>query len=1309
MQYLIKLKKITAFITIAAIFMSLLPTAYIYAAGTNSDEFDENNIVLRFGVLSDIHMSGTWNIAGNQKLDRAYKALLSIAGKNQDGSTKLDAVFIDGDITDAMNSSGNISSLSTKLEQNYKEIAAFRDITLENFNSADKTDRTALIYANGNHDTAGGIGLNENGVPDTTGFYSAKLYQKIISGYEWQNEIPGNPSATAEQICQYNKSLITEYDEKSGPNYEFFYGKDKYLGADGLDYGNRIVEINGYNFITVEPETYDASYSDETIAWLDETLSAITTQNPSKAVFIASHARVKNTILPSTSAASSDLMPVLTKYPQVIIWGGHEHSLLNRELSIWQGGKGTFTAVDTGVVQYGYAKYFSLYANTLPENGQGFSGYSGAEYRNLSQGQYVEVDASGNVRINRIDFYNSDLENGDIKIIGEPWIISNISPDGSHLDKYTFETRSSENTAPVFAQNSEISAEINDDYSVSVSFPAASDDIRVISYFLSAETKNGHSETHELTSFYYDYADASVLNNRTYSYTFTNLPKNEDISISVYAADDYNAKSEILKTEIIIEGGKEAYPSYEFSLEDINKNGWSSNENAGTIQYNVSFEGRNTMLIDQIESNYNSDYCMIMNNWSNPFPDINITPYIIIDYYYYHDTESSFDPAPQMRWRFFNSSLRQLDKTADLVTNQWASCVISLEDSLSFFSADNYQIKQYKFDPYGTTPLKQIDNTDKLYISGIRLVHSMPEIFTENGKAYVSEDGYIENVGAEIYTSIADAIYFLGNSGGNVYIEGDIILNTAEDLEISETERQDVTVFGYGSTLEEQQKNRIWFMTTDSGRTAKYGGNITFDRITIKAPVDEAGLFSNGVTLTLGKDIITENTVKGSSENIDASGTKDMTFNLGTNSSNLGNSYIDIYGGSYGDAAAFYMWTPGSSSVSVKAEYNFYGGEFQRVIAGVRNSTTGVVSINDDINYNFYGGIFNNVYTGHYKYGEILGDTVFNIYGGNFPNGIYMSNFSAPDSKASAGNTAVIINSKGTDIYQISSSLVIKQDASKPVYKTDSSKKHIAVINNAELSVASFDSSLQADYKIMVYGGSAEPVFSDGILSGFKLNSDSLNLVPTINGNLLLPNENGLYVIPETDNITEIRFAIDFDPNYSESDTPQDMINKLVVIGAQFRVQGNALRFICNIGDNILSAIEGYNQENILCEEGKATGYGFVVIPSAYIYSESQLDKNTPNAAVVPAVKKYDVSNPNYVSYTVCITDIQVKNYAQDYIVRPYITYMDNYGEIVTVYGQSYSTSLLNIAQSAVAADDHAVYAQKIIDDYNQYIESQGQ
>ena len=45
----------------------------------------------------------------------------------------------------------------------------------------------------------------------------------------------------------------------------------------------------------------------------------------------------------------------------------------------------------------------------------------------------------------------------------------------------------------------------------------------------------------------------------------------------------------------------------------------------------------------------------------------------------------------------------------------------------------------------------------------------------------------------------------------------------------------------------------------------------------------------------------------------------------------------------------------------------------------------------------------------------------------------------------------------------------------------------------------------------------------------------------------------------------------------------------------------------------------------------------------------------------------------------------------------------------MTVYGQSYSTSLLNIARSAVAADDHAVYAQKIIDDYNQYIESQGQ
>ena len=161
-----------------------------------AEEFDETNVVLRFGVLSDIHLSGLWNVEGSrQKLDRAYTGLELMAGEN-----KLDAVFIDGDIVDAMNSSGNMSDSIPKLEQNYKEISAFRDISLNHFGGSD----TKIIYANGNHDTADGVALDENKKTDTTGFWSSKLYQKILAGYMWSASVPGNASATACEIADYN-------------------------------------------------------------------------------------------------------------------------------------------------------------------------------------------------------------------------------------------------------------------------------------------------------------------------------------------------------------------------------------------------------------------------------------------------------------------------------------------------------------------------------------------------------------------------------------------------------------------------------------------------------------------------------------------------------------------------------------------------------------------------------------------------------------------------------------------------------------------------------------------------------------------------------------------------------------------------------------------------------------------------------------------------------------------------------------------------------------------------------------------------
>ena len=1050
-----------------------------------AEEFDETNVVLRFGVLSDIHLSGLWNVEGSrQKLDRAYTGLELMAGEN-----KLDAVFIDGDIVDAMNSSGNMSDSIPKLEQNYKEISAFRDISLNHFGGSD----TKIIYANGNHDTADGVALDENKKTDTTGFWSSKLYQKILAGYMWSASVPGNASATAWEIADYNKEQIKAYNEKDGENYAFFYGSDEYLGANGLDYGNRHVVVGGYHFLTVEPKDYSVSYRDETVEWLDKTLAEITSAEPDKAVFVATHARVTNTIFGSLGSVTRQLVPTLNKYPQVILWGGHEHSALNRELAIWQDG---FTAVDAGVVQYLYSADFGYYANSAnPVNGVDYGGWGGTEYRKASQGEYVEVDGNGNVRIKRLDFYNSDLASGEVKVIGKPWEILGTKADGSHLTKYTEANRADGNTAPVFPSDAKLSVALNENLAT-VTFPAASDDIRVISYFVTVEQNGAEVTKQELTSFYYDCADASVLNDRTYTANELKCPMGDSV-IKVTAIDDYGATA-VLSADVTVEG-EVSYPSSEFDLKNLNKNGWSGSTNKGTLTHGMTFDGRTGVsVITKSEDNKNSNDQIIMNNYSElPGADLSQTPYMLIDYYYAHDTASAKSAATRMRWRFFIKAENNkcITNETGITTNKWTTAIIPLTDSS--FSNDGNRLRQYKFDPFGTTALRDIDDNDTMYISGIRFVHEEPTVFTENGISYASSDGYIKGVGAKVAATIDGAIKNLGTDGGKVLVEGDMIVTDAADLEKAGTARKSVTVMGYGEDLAARQKNRLWFQKTSVGRDAAYNGDITYDEITLKAPIDEAGVFSQGATVTFGENLLTEKTVKGNTD-IDATGDKNISLDFGAYYNQNGDSNFIVNGGNYGRVATIFTWIQGNASAKINAHYILRGGNFNVVYSGARNSTTGVLTNTGNVTYDFEGGTFNNVYTGHLGFGKVTGLIRYNVTGGTFPKGIIFGSEGRTADKSQVGNTVVRIDG--------ASVILSGNDKLSKVNDTD---KWIAIENHAENGKVTFGESLTADYKIKVYGGEADAVFENGVLSGFTIKADN-GSEPLVNGTALTA-ENGLY------------------------------------------------------------------------------------------------------------------------------------------------------------------------------------------------------
>jgi hypothetical protein len=69
---------------------------------------------------------------------------------------------------------------------------------------------------------------------------------------------------------------------------------------------------------------------------------------------------------------------------------------------------------------------------------------------------------------------------------------------------------------------------------------------------------------------------------------------------------------------------------------------------------------------------------------------------------------------------------------------------------------------------------------------------------------------------------------------------------------------------------------------------------------------------------------------------------------------------------------------------------------------------------------------------------------------------------------------------------------------------------------------------------------------------------------------------------------------------------------------------------------------------------------------------------------------KICASDENYVWFNVVITDIAKKNYTQEYVAVPYITYLDN-GVETTVYGpQSQGVTVFAVAELAYAGNETA-------------------
>ena len=260
-----------------------------------STAFDEENIVLQFGAVSDIHVGrGGVGIYTELWTKQAYKTLRDIALEYSENG--LDAVLVSGDLTN--------SGTEGQAEQ-------FAEIYENVFDPAE----VPLIFSLGNHDVNTG-----------------SSYNKADLGFEEFYDAMG------EEYRQYEKDSRLDI----GCVHQIVNGYH-FIAINPMDESYRNSLANS------------AMYTDEAKEWLDKTLEKITKKNPDQYVFLSTHpimygmAYGGEHTYTTTAWFTRELNEILRKYPQSVIFGGHVHFSINSDTSIMQDG---FTSLQCGSVNY---------------------------------------------------------------------------------------------------------------------------------------------------------------------------------------------------------------------------------------------------------------------------------------------------------------------------------------------------------------------------------------------------------------------------------------------------------------------------------------------------------------------------------------------------------------------------------------------------------------------------------------------------------------------------------------------------------------------------------------------------------------------------------------------------------------------------------------------------------------------------------------------------------------------------------------------------------------------------------------------
>lgn len=483
-------------------------------------DFDDDNVLFRFAVLSDVHMSYSYHTE-EQILANADRFADAIAYMYHLSDGNLDSIMMCGDYT----SIGDINQGTT-----------FAQITQTIVDGIFKQNKPKLMIGLGNHDT------------HWAGCMTAKEWYELLGEYGLCNGL--------EADSDFNLGNLHLKMERDGKTYHMLF-----------------LETEDY-----APNIHHA----DTVRWVDSLLKKITTENPDHYVFIGSHGPIMESGVYGTDlsidaganwATSQDTFHhTLKKYPQVVYFSGHTHFSEYINTTIMQK---DYTAMNVSAV-FSMIYYNGTYEKYLGSSSTGRYGGMGyyleidkngslkiqrvdfsksgdaAKTEKLSSGQvpnplYGRKDEGETISVASIKSCTL-TDDKTVVIHGEDWILPAPDSEKNHL-KYHVDLKG-KIAKPQFPKGAKVDAYKSAGGTMSFSFPAAeSPDGAFIHHYL-VTVKNADFEKvvqYKIIGNYVDVKDGVIngtshLDATLFAYSITGLPAIKGCTVEITAVDEYGNK-----------------------------------------------------------------------------------------------------------------------------------------------------------------------------------------------------------------------------------------------------------------------------------------------------------------------------------------------------------------------------------------------------------------------------------------------------------------------------------------------------------------------------------------------------------------------------------------------------------------------------------------------------------------------------------------------------------------------------------------------------------------------------------------------